>query len=148
MICLYNIVQGRSALHYAAALKDNTYIYQTLIKHGADTSLLDAAGNTPGHYAKNRRDLNKEKLMDFLHSSPTAILPREKAKPERKIAEGLRKAQTLPATPTSLFNNDATKDTIDQAEKIFSKMEKAMKEKPDLARLVMDRATFDQLKTR
>ena len=80
--------QGRSALHYAAALKDNTYIYKTLINHGADTSLRDLAGNTAGHYAKNRRDLNKEKLMDFLHSSPTAILPREKAKPQRKVTQG------------------------------------------------------------
>ena len=81
-------MQGRSALHYAAALKDNTYIYKTLINHGAETSLRDLAGNTPGHYAKNRRELNKEKLMDFLHSSPTAVLPREKSRTQKKINQG------------------------------------------------------------
>ena len=81
-------MQGRTALHYAAVLKDNTYIYKTLINHGADTSHRDITGNTAGHYAKNKKELNKEKLMDFLHSSPTAVLPREKTKGQRKISQG------------------------------------------------------------
>ena len=75
-------------MHYAAALKEASYIYKTLINHGANTSLQDHAGNTAGHYARNRRELNKEKLMDFLYSSSNAVLPKEKARPLKKRVKG------------------------------------------------------------
>ena len=61
--------RGRTALHYAAALQDNNYIYKTLINRGADTSAKDHSGNTPGHYNKNKKLLNKAMLINYMEGA-------------------------------------------------------------------------------
>jgi hypothetical protein len=62
---------------------------------------------------------------------------------------GSKPSPVLPPTPTSLFTTDASKDTLDQLETIFSKIEKTeRKDKPEMAKLVINRTTFDQMKTR
>ena len=64
---------------------------------------------------------------------------------------GSKIAPVLPPTPASLFTNDATKDTLDKLETIFTKLEKMVekKEKPEKCRLlVINRTIFDEIKTR
>ena len=63
---------------------------------------------------------------------------------------GSKLAPVLPPTPTSLFTTDASKDTLDQLETIFSKIEKTAerKDKPEMVKLVINRTTFDQMKKR
>ena len=64
---------------------------------------------------------------------------------------GSKISQVLPPTPAALFTNDATKDTLDKLEAIFTKLEKMFekKEKPEKCRLlIINRTIFDQIKTR
>lgn len=60
--------QGRSPLHFAAALGDDDSV-QSLIKAGAEINLKDKYGRTPLHYAVMREQLVK-KILEEIHINP------------------------------------------------------------------------------
>ena len=82
--------EGRTALHYAAAMRDNTWVYRALIQHGAETSAKDRAGNTPGQCNKDKKLLTKTMLMNFMNSVD------EQPKVTNKKSKPATKKLTLP----------------------------------------------------
>jgi len=57
---------GRTALHYAAAINDSGDIYRMLEELGADVYKEDLNGNSPEYYLSNRDELQHAELLDFV----------------------------------------------------------------------------------
>lgn len=77
--------EGRTALHYAAAMRDNSSVYRALIQHGAETSAKDRAGNTPGQCNKDKKLLTKTMLMNFMNNvDEQPKVTNKKSKPATK----------------------------------------------------------------
>ena len=160
-------VKGRTSLHYAAAIDDNNYMYKTLINRGANTSLKDKAGKTPGQYNKSKKELNKTVLLDFMNGT---VLTEEKNKPAPPPAvasaftKPSRKKMILQSILKSMksgqhqeeeklpFTNDLDEETLLKVENIFKSINK-LKEKPQLSEkinltLPIDEETFNEIKKR
>ena len=151
--------KGRTALHYAAAMEDNNYLYKTLINRGADTSIKDKAGKTPGQYNKNKKELNKAMLVSFMNG--TAVVTAEKTKPSPAVVKPSRK-QILASILKSMksgqyeekpsFTEDLDDERLLQVDNVFKVMNK-LKEKPTLGEksnltLPIDEKSFDKIKKR
>ena len=155
--------KGRTALHYAAAMEDNNYLYKTLINRGADTSIKDKAGKTPGQYNKSKKDLNKAMLVSFMNGSalviaekpkPTPKPPAVVVKPSRKdiLKSILKSMKSGQHEQKPAFTDDLDDERLLQVENVFKVINK-LKEKPILAEksnltLPIDEKTFDNIKKR
>ncbi|KAK8723878.1 hypothetical protein OTU49_011586, partial [Cherax quadricarinatus] len=53
-------ISGRTPLHYAATLKDESHTYHTLLNAGADHQIKDKSGYTPDDYYRNPHLLNED----------------------------------------------------------------------------------------
>ena len=152
--------KGRTALHYAAAMEDNNYLYKTLINRGADTSIKDKAGKTPGQYNKSKKDLNKAMLVSFMNGS--ALVTAEKPKPAPAVVVKPTRKDILKSILKSMksgqhqekqtFTEDLDDERLLQVENIFKLINK-LKEKPTLGEksnltLPIDEKTFDNIKKR
>ncbi|KFM80387.1 Inversin-B, partial [Stegodyphus mimosarum] len=60
-------MEGRTALHYAAALKDNKNMYGILIEAGANKGIFDNKGKTADYYAQYPEHLNLEEVIKRCH---------------------------------------------------------------------------------
>ena len=154
---------GRTSLHYAAALPDNNYIYKTLIHRGADTSAKDVSGKTPGHYNKNKKDLNKTMLVNFMNGTATAKT--SATKPSEKVVKAAvktplesKKSRLLSAllkksrSDNEIFTDDLDQESIEKVDKIYEmvngKKEKNKVVKNHHLKIDVDQQTFDRIKTR
>ncbi|XP_023215498.1 serine/threonine-protein phosphatase 6 regulatory ankyrin repeat subunit B-like isoform X2 [Centruroides sculpturatus] len=54
---------GRTALHYAAVLKDNNEMYNMLTAIGARSSILDSKGKTPEYYLQHPEQINMDYVL-------------------------------------------------------------------------------------
>ena len=158
-------VKGRTSLHYAAAIEDNNYLYKTLINRGADTSIKDNAGKTPGQYNKSKKELNKAMLLSFMNG--TVVVEEKKVKlsstpvsaavkPSRKqILKSILKSMKSgppPELEEQTFREDLDEESVLKVENIFKSLNK-LKEKPQLGdkvhhTLPIDEATFQKIKKR
>ncbi|KAG8192459.1 hypothetical protein JTE90_017989 [Oedothorax gibbosus] len=60
-------LEGRTALHYAAALKDNKNMYGILIEAGANKGIYDNKGKTADYYSQYPEHLNLEEVIKRCH---------------------------------------------------------------------------------
>ena len=162
--------EGRTSLHYAASLPDNNYVYKTLIQHGAETSIKDKSGKTPGQYNKNKKELSKTMLLNFMNKVKSPEVTREKPKPKVQdlvktktstLVKNPLKAKLLSALISSakkensidkLYNDNIDSDILQKIEDIYSKFNKPPnKSKPlekNNLRLPISLDIFDKIKTR
>ena len=158
-------VKGRTSLHYAAAIEDNNYLYKTLINRGADTSIKDNAGKTPGQYNKSKKELNKAMLLSFMNG--TVVTEEKKVKPipapasaavkpsRKQILKSILKSMKSgppPELEEQTFREDLDEESLLKVENIFKSLMK-LKEKPQLGDKVhhilpIDEATFQKIKKR
>ncbi|XP_028173536.1 serine/threonine-protein phosphatase 6 regulatory ankyrin repeat subunit A [Ostrinia furnacalis] len=60
---------GRTPLHYAAAVKDEQHTYNTLVGYGADEGIVDNKNKTPGYYINRPQEIDKN-LFKALPDAP------------------------------------------------------------------------------
>ncbi|GFQ86589.1 uncharacterized protein TNCT_494191 [Trichonephila clavata] len=60
-------LEGRTALHYAAALKDNKNMYGILLEAGANKGIYDNKGKTADYYSQYPEHLNLEEVIKRCH---------------------------------------------------------------------------------
>ena len=162
--------EGRTSLHYAAAVPDNTYVYKTLIQHGAETSIKDKSGKTPGQYNKNKKDLNKTMLLDFMNKIKPAQVLKEKPKPSLQdlvkhkssnVVKNPLKAKLLSALLSSakkekdteqLYKDNIDEDILKKIEDIYTKFNKPVNKSKqtdkNVTKLPISQELFDKIKTR
>ena len=143
--------RGRTALHYAAALRDNSFIYRALINHGADTSVRDGAGRTPGYYAKNKKELNKDVLTNFMQSDPSENIQPKKRKNQIKTKSKAPAVIESLVRTDSLFTTDVPDETLSRLEKVFDNFQSIRQEqskKENLSSALMDPQLLDENKLR
>jgi len=156
--------RGRTALHYAAALQDNNYIYKTLINRGADTSAKDQSGKTPGHYNKNKKLLNKAMLINYMEgASVSDKITNNNKSSEKKDSSNtvaplksrlltaiLRKSR---AEKTELFTENLDSDQVQKIENIYEMLnvrndKTRINPERSLLKIPVDREIFDRVKVR
>ena len=156
--------QGRTALHYAASLQDNNYIYKTLINRGADTSAKDHSGKTPGHYNKNKKLLNKAMLINYMEgASVSDKITNNNKSSEKKDSSNtvaplksrlltaiLRKSR---AEKTELFTENLDSDQVQKIDNIYEMMngrndKTRINPERSLLKIPVDREIFDRVKVR
>ena len=119
--------EGRTALHYAAAMRDNTSVYRTLIHHGAETSVKDRAGNTPGLYNKNKKLLTKTMLMNFMNNvkEPTKVPKEEPNSAKSKLSKQKSEKEKSASVEEDIVVDvdDAELDNIDSLLAMLSSKE-------------------------
>ena len=162
--------EGRTSLHYAAAMPDNTYIYKTLIQHGAETSVKDKSGKTPGQYNKNKKDLNKAMLLNFMNKLKYPQVIKEKpqqslrdlVKPKSSsVVKNPLKAKLLSALISSankendsdkLYTDNIDADILKKIEDIYAKFNKPLNKsksmEKSIIKLPISQEIFDKIKTR
>ncbi|KAG5888058.1 hypothetical protein JTB14_032865 [Gonioctena quinquepunctata] len=55
---------GRTPLHYAAVLSDNSHYYNLLVHLGADMRLEDKFGHKPDYYKKNQQEFSHRSVLN------------------------------------------------------------------------------------
>lgn len=106
-------MEGRTALHYAAALKDNKNMYGILIEAGLNKGLYDNKGKTADYYAQYPEHLNLEDVIKRCHKVNANYL----ANTASRIKGKSPVRQTPPpsngnlSSPRSDENNSSSKDT-------------------------------------
>ncbi|GBL78667.1 hypothetical protein AVEN_65239-1 [Araneus ventricosus] len=104
-------MEGRTALHYAAALKDNKNMYGILIEAGANKGIYDNKGKTADYYSQYPEHLNLEEVIKRCHKVNANYL----ANTASRIKGKSPVRQTPPpsngnlSNPQSEENNDSTK---------------------------------------
>ncbi|XP_062525563.1 uncharacterized protein LOC101742174 [Bombyx mori] len=63
---------GRTPLHYAAAMRDEQHTYNTLVGLGADEGALDNKNKTPGYYINRPQEIDKNILKTLPDAPRTA----------------------------------------------------------------------------
>ncbi|KAJ2948988.1 hypothetical protein O0L34_g5928 [Tuta absoluta] len=69
--------EGRTPLHYAAAVRDDQHMYNTLVGLGADESAVDNKNRTPGYYINRPQELDKNMLKTLPEAprTPSSAYP-------------------------------------------------------------------------
>ncbi|KAL4707849.1 hypothetical protein ACJJTC_001795, partial [Scirpophaga incertulas] len=60
---------GRTPLHYAAAIKDDHHMFNTLVSYGADESVTDNKNRTPAYYMNRSQEIDKT-IFNTLPDAP------------------------------------------------------------------------------
>ncbi|RVE49490.1 hypothetical protein evm_005831 [Chilo suppressalis] len=63
---------GRTPLHYAAAVRDDQHTYNTLVGYGADESVTDNKNKTPAYYKNRPQEIDKNILKTLPEAPRTA----------------------------------------------------------------------------
>ncbi|XP_035439733.2 uncharacterized protein LOC118268982 isoform X2 [Spodoptera frugiperda] len=68
---------GRTPLHYAAAMRDDQHTYNTLVSLGADESVVDNKNKTPGYYINRPQEIDKNifKTLPDAPRTPSSAYP-------------------------------------------------------------------------
>ena len=149
---------GRTALHYAAAVPENNFVYKTLIQRGADTSARDKAGRSPGQYNnKHKKDLNKTMLLNFMNkiTNPTELQKKPEKNKSSKHSKNVQFEMNVKVSTNvdekTLYEQDLDNEIVEKIDSIgtkFSKLGEKQKPNEKKLRLPIDQGTFDKLKTR
>ena len=149
---------GRTALHYAAAVPENNFVYKTLIQRGADTSARDKAGRSPGQYNnKHKKDLNKTMLLNFMNkiTAPTELQKKPEKNKSSKHSKNVQFEMNVKVSTNvdekTLYEQDLDNEIVEKIDSIgtkFSKIGEKQKPNEKKPRLPIDQGTFDRLKTR
>ncbi|XP_063891963.1 uncharacterized protein LOC110374720 isoform X2 [Helicoverpa armigera] len=68
---------GRTPLHYAAAMRDDQHTYNTLVSLGADESVVDNKNKTPAYYINRPQEIDKNmfKTLPDAPRTPSSAYP-------------------------------------------------------------------------
>ncbi|XP_063384274.1 uncharacterized protein LOC134670379 isoform X2 [Cydia fagiglandana] len=68
---------GRTPLHYAAIVRDEQHMYNTLVGLGADESVVDNKNKTPGYYINRPQEIDKNilKTLPDAPRTPSSTYP-------------------------------------------------------------------------
>ncbi|KAJ8721979.1 hypothetical protein PYW08_004381 [Mythimna loreyi] len=68
---------GRTPLHYAAAMRDDQHTYNTLVGLGADESVVDNKNKTPAYYINRPQEIDKNmfKTLPDAPRTPSSAYP-------------------------------------------------------------------------
>ncbi|XP_048478299.1 uncharacterized protein LOC105393377 isoform X1 [Plutella xylostella] len=64
--------EGRTPLHYAAAVRDDQHTYNTLVGLGADETVVDNKNKTPAYYLNKQQEIDKHLLKTIPDAPRTA----------------------------------------------------------------------------
>ncbi|GBP33847.1 Arginine kinase [Eumeta japonica] len=132
---------GRTPLHYAATVKDEKHIYDTLVSLGADESIVDNKGKTAGYYVSRAQDIDKNLLKAIPEAprTPSSAYPSSwdwKLLDTEVITELNKKSRRrnfkVSTENISSNNNTATESTENRVEMKTSSTQELIKALPDL----------------